>query len=62
MAICSKCYMCVVSQDDYEGKTIRMTNEAVSVLLLRPMKTEQRLKLSKTELLTVMESSQVNFF
>jgi hypothetical protein len=54
--------MCVVSQDDYEGKTIRMTNEAVSVLLLRPMKTEQRLKLSKTELLTVMESSQVNFF
>jgi hypothetical protein len=39
-----------------------MTNEAVSVLLLRPMKTEQRLKLSKTELLTVMESSQVNLF
>jgi hypothetical protein len=52
----------VVGQDDYEGKTIRMTNEAVSVLLLRPMKTEQRLKLSKTELLTVMESSQVNLF
>ncbi len=62
MAICCKCYTCVVSQDDYEGKTIRMTNEAVSVLLLRPMKTEQRLKLSKTELLTVMESSQVNLF
>ncbi|CAK9251150.1 unnamed protein product, partial [Sphagnum jensenii] len=50
----------VVGQDDYEGKTIRMTNEAVSVLLLRPMKTEQRLKLSKTELLTVMESSQAD--
>eukprot|EP00246_Nothoceros_aenigmaticus_P015199 TRINITY_DN6205_c0_g1_i3.p1 TRINITY_DN6205_c0_g1~~TRINITY_DN6205_c0_g1_i3.p1 ORF type:complete len:1045 (-),score=220.48 TRINITY_DN6205_c0_g1_i3:28-2925(-) len=45
-------------QDDYDGKTIRMTNEAVSVLLLRPLKTEQRLKLSKTELLNVMEASQ----
>ncbi|CAK9229367.1 unnamed protein product [Sphagnum troendelagicum] len=48
----------IVGQDDYEGKTIRMTNEAVSVLLLRPLKTEQRLKLSKTELLSVMESLQ----
>ncbi|KAG6551896.1 hypothetical protein Mapa_006512 [Marchantia paleacea] len=44
--------------DDYDGKTIRMTNEAVSVLLLRPLKTEQRLKFSKTELLSVMESSK----
>lgn len=48
-------------QDDYvKGKGIRLTNEAVSVLLLRPLKTEQRLKLSRTELLTVMESTQVN--
>lgn len=48
-------------QDDYvRGKIIRLTNEAVSVLLLRPLKTEQRLKLSRTELLTVMESTQVN--
>ncbi|KAJ7523017.1 hypothetical protein O6H91_18G034900 [Diphasiastrum complanatum] len=45
----------ITSQDDYEEKTIRMTKEALSVLLLRPMKTEQRLKLSKTELLSVVD-------
>ncbi|CAM6102058.1 unnamed protein product [Calypogeia fissa] len=49
----------IVGQDDYDGKTIRMTNEAVSVLLLRPLKTDQRLKLSKTELLNVMEAANV---
>ncbi|KAL3696624.1 hypothetical protein R1sor_010700 [Riccia sorocarpa] len=48
----------IIGQDDYDGKTIRMTNEAVSVLLLRPLKTEQRLKFSKTELLNVMEASK----
>eukprot|EP00897_Mesotaenium_endlicherianum_P001050 jgi/Mesen1/10946/ME000096S10524 len=44
------------SMDDYDGKMMRMASEAVSVLLLRPLTTEQRLKLSKTELLSVMDS------
>eukprot|EP01018_Ginkgo_biloba_P013732 Gb_24401 [translate_table: standard] len=37
----------IIGQDDYEGKSLRMTNEAISSLLLRPLNTEQRLKLSK---------------
>lgn len=47
----------IVLQVDYNGKTIRMAKEAISALLLRPLDTDQRLKLSKTELLNVMETS-----
>ncbi|KAH9323474.1 hypothetical protein KI387_018113, partial [Taxus chinensis] len=49
----------IIGQDEYEGKTVRMTNEAISALLLTSLNTEQRLKLSKTELLNVMESSKI---
>jgi hypothetical protein len=44
-------------QEDYDGKTLRMVNEAVSVLLGNPLQTEQRLKLSRTELLSVMDTA-----
>ncbi|GLJ32583.1 hypothetical protein SUGI_0655660 [Cryptomeria japonica] len=49
----------IIGQDEYEGKTVRMINEAISALLLGSLNTEQRLKLSKTELLNVMESSKI---
>lgn len=49
----------IVGQVDYHGKTIRMAKEAISALLLRPLNTDQRLKLSKTELLNVMETSKI---
>jgi len=49
----------IVGQVDYHGKTIRMAKEAISALLLRPLSTDQRLKLSKTELLNVMETSKI---
>ncbi|XP_057858145.2 cell division control protein 48 isoform X3 [Cryptomeria japonica] len=45
----------IIIQDDYDGKLI-MSNDAISALLLRPLKTEQRLKLNKTELLNILES------
>ncbi|CAM6093219.1 unnamed protein product [Calypogeia fissa] len=52
----------VVEQDKSVGygKSVRMSKEAVSVLLRRPLKTEQRLKFSKTELLNVLETSEAN--
>ncbi|XP_024517371.1 uncharacterized protein LOC112341471 isoform X1 [Selaginella moellendorffii] len=49
----------IMGQDDYDGKTFRMVKEAVSVLRLRPIKTEQWLKLSKTEVLNVVDSSHL---
>lgn len=41
------------------GKTLRMSKEAVSVLLRKPLKTELRLKFSKTELLNILEANEV---
>lgn len=56
----SQClHVMVYIQDDYDGKSTKMASEAVSALLLRPLKPEQRLKLSKTELLNVMEAKAV---
>ncbi|XP_057858143.2 uncharacterized protein LOC131067212 isoform X1 [Cryptomeria japonica] len=48
----------IIIQDDYDGKLI-MSNDAISALLLRPLKTEQRLKLNKTELLNILESRKI---
>lgn len=47
----------VSSQEDYDGKNLKMVNDAVSVLLGNPIRTEQRLKLSRTELLNIMDSA-----